>query len=131
MRVLRAPDPEEGPVDINAFVTTAQEAITVRRVYAEPIEKDGLTVITAARVSGGGGGGNGYQEGGAQGDGGGFGINAAPVGAFVIKDGTVRWVPTIDPVRLVATVGAVVVAVVLTRGWMATRALKLARDVVA
>ena len=118
-------------MDVNTFVTTAQDAITVRRVYAEPIEQDGLTVITAARVSGGGGGGNGYREGGPQGDGGGFGINAAPVGAFVIKDGTLRWVPTIDPVRLVATVGAVVVAVVVTRGWMATRALKLARDVVA
>lgn len=34
---------------------TANEAITVKRVYAEPHEKDGLAVIPAAVVRDGGG----------------------------------------------------------------------------
>ena len=41
--------------------------ITVRRVYGEPYEKEGVTVIPAARVQGGAGGGTGE---GPQGQGG-------------------------------------------------------------
>ena len=102
-------------MDINQFVNAAQDAISVRRVFAAPYEKDGTTVIAAARVSGGGGGGVGEEE-GKTGEGGGYGVAAAPVGALVIRDGDVRWVPALDPNRLVAVVGAIVVAVVLARG---------------
>jgi uncharacterized spore protein YtfJ len=35
----------------------AKDVITVRRVYGEPIQEDGLTIIPAASVMGGGGGG--------------------------------------------------------------------------
>jgi uncharacterized spore protein YtfJ len=118
-------------VDINQFVNAAQDAISVRRVFAAPYEKDGLTVITAARVSGGGGGGisrggggTSPEEQGQTGEGGGYGVNAAPAGALVIRDGDVRWVPAIDPNRLVTVVGAVVVAVVLARGWVQSRAIR-------
>jgi uncharacterized spore protein YtfJ len=114
-------------MDLNTFISGVQDGITVRRVYADPIERDGVLVIPAARVAGGGGGGNGYQENGPQGDGAGFGVAARPVGAFVVKDGTVRWVPVVDPARLVAAVGAVVVAVVLTRGWATAHALRAGR----
>jgi len=114
-------------MDVNTFVTTAQDALTVRRVYAEPIERDGVTVIPAARVSGGGGGGNGYEPDGPQGDGGGFAMSARPAGAFVVKDGTVRWVPAIDPARVITAVGAVVVAVAVLRAWVLTRALRTGR----
>ncbi|WP_291409610.1 hypothetical protein [Actinophytocola sp.] len=73
------------------------------------------TVIPAATVIGGGGGGNGRGPTG--GEGGGFGILARPAGAFVIRDGTVQWVPAVDPNWLVGTVTAValVFGVRLTR----------------
>ena len=118
-------------MDINQFVTNAQDAITVRRVFAEPYEKNGTTVITAARVAGGGGGGvgpvstDGESEAAAgEGEGAGFGMNATPAGAFVIKDGDVRWVPAIDPARIFGAVAAVVIAVAVTRGWVAIRSAK-------
>lgn len=114
-------------MDINQLVSTAQDAITVRRVYGEPIEKDGVTVIAAARVTGGVGGGVGHEK-DQEGEGGGFGINASPAGAFVIKDGTVRWVPARDPQRMLATVGVVVLGALFARAWVMTRALKAGRD---
>ncbi|MDH4160699.1 MAG: spore germination protein GerW family protein [Actinomycetota bacterium] len=95
--------------------TKASDTITVKRVFAEPIEKDGLTVIPAATVSGGAGGGNGTDEDGQEGQGGGFGVNARPAGAYVIKDGTVAWRPAVDPNRLVTMVALVAVAYLLTR----------------
>ena len=62
-----------------------------------PFEKDGLTIILAAEVAGGGGGGGGPEG---TGGGVGYGVKARPVGAFVIKDGAVRWEPAIDTTRL-------------------------------
>ena len=80
----------------------ARDAITVSRVYGEPYEKDGLTVIPAARVSGGGGGGSGKDEKGGDGSGGGFGVSGRPAGAYVIRNGDVTWRPAVDPNRIVA-----------------------------
>lgn len=54
------------------FVPKAQDALTVRRVFGEPYEKDGATFIPAARVVGGGGGGNGQNEHGQSGNGSGL-----------------------------------------------------------
>lgn len=108
-------------MDINQFVNAAQDAVSVRRVFATPYEKDGTTVITAARVWGGGGGGSGQEE-ARTGEGGGYGVRAAPIGALVIRGADVRWVPAVDPNRLVTVVGAVVVAVVLARGLARGRA---------
>ncbi len=115
-------------MDIDQLLGTAKDAITVRRVFADPYEKDGITVITAARVAGGGGGGSGKDEQGPQGEGGGFGLNASPAGAFVIQDGRVRWRPAVDPNRVVTAVAAVVVAIVLTRGWVLSRVAKARRQ---
>ena len=111
-------------MDFNQFVTDAQDAMTVRRVFADPIERDGVTIIPAARVAGGGGGGQGTEKTGQQGEGGGFGIAATPAGAFVIKDGSVRWMPAVNPTHVVAAVAAVVVTVVLARSWVVTRAIR-------
>jgi uncharacterized spore protein YtfJ len=66
---------------IDDLVTTARDAITVRRVYGEPVTQDGVTVIAAASVWGGGGGGGGRDQHGQEGQGGGFGLHARPVGA--------------------------------------------------
>lgn len=96
------------------LATTVRDSISVRRVYGEPIERDGLVLIPAATVGGGGGGGNGHNEKGEEGEGGGFGVGARPVGAYVIKAGKVGWMPAVDVNRLAMTVGAVVVAYLVT-----------------
>jgi uncharacterized spore protein YtfJ len=111
-------------MDIDTFIGNAKDALTVRRVYGDPYEKDGVTVIPAARVAGGGGGGSGRDANGPQGEGGGFGMNATPAGAFVIKEGKVSWQPAVDPNRVLAAVAAVIVAVVVTRGWVLSRIAK-------
>jgi uncharacterized spore protein YtfJ len=100
---------------LEQLIATARDAITVKRVFAEPYEKDGITVITAATVAGGAGGGGGHDDRGQEGEGGGFGLAARPAGAYVIKEGKVSWRPAVDVTRLVGTLGAVVIAYLLTR----------------
>lgn len=111
---------------LNELMTTARDAVTVRRVFGEPYEKDGVTVIPAASIAGGGGGGTG-QEGDKEGAGGGFGVRAWPAGAYVLKDGTVRWRPAIDVNRLAATAGVVVLAYLFTRARIERARAKAAR----
>ncbi|OLC50481.1 MAG: sporulation protein [Chloroflexi bacterium 13_1_40CM_2_70_6] len=74
-----------------------RDAMTARRVYGEPYQQDGVTVIPAANVWGGGGGGGDTEGNG----GGGFGMVARPAGAWVIKDGEAVWRPAIDVNRIV------------------------------
>jgi uncharacterized spore protein YtfJ len=105
-------------MDFQEAMSNAQDAITVRRVYGEPYEHDGTVVIPAAAVRGGGGGGSGEdasQRG--SGEGGGFGLDARPVGAYVIERGQVRWEPVVDVTRIVVqvTLAAVGVALLLHR----------------
>jgi uncharacterized spore protein YtfJ len=102
-------------MDLADVLSTTKDAITVRRVFAEPYEKDGLTIIAAARVTGGAGGGTGTDPKGQQGEGAGFGASARPVGAYVIKDGQVTWRPAIDANRVIAMVGVIALAYVLRR----------------
>lgn len=97
----------------------ARDAITVRRVYGDPIERDGVLVIPAAAVrgGGGGGGGNGTQPSGeiGEGSGFGFGMDARPVGAFIVRGGEVTWEPAVDRPREILTyvvAGAVALLVV-------------------
>jgi len=82
-------------MDIKETLSGAQDALTAKRVFGKPYERDGLTLIPAASVQGGGGGGGSEAEGSSDG-GGGFGINARPVGAYVIRDGEVSWQPALD-----------------------------------
>jgi uncharacterized spore protein YtfJ len=85
----------------------ARDALTVRRVFGEPIERDGLLVVPVATVTGGGGAGGGEghaPDGGAAegtGAGGGWGGTARPVGAFIIGGGQVRFQPAVDVNRIV------------------------------
>jgi uncharacterized spore protein YtfJ len=93
----------------------------VRRVYGDPIERDGTVVIPAAAVAGGGGGGGGVDQLGQTGTGSGFGLHARPVGAFVIRDGEVRWEPAVDPERRLAISAAIVAVGLLTLRSIARR----------
>jgi uncharacterized spore protein YtfJ len=98
--------------EIEETIAKAREAITVKRVYGDAYERDGVTVIPAAAVGGGGGGGGGQDSEGGSGRGLGFGVAARPVGAYVIADGNVRWEPAFDATRIVGQVLAFLAAVV-------------------
>jgi uncharacterized spore protein YtfJ len=95
-------------MNVDEMLTGARDAMTVKRVYGDPIERDGILVIPAAKVVGGGGGG-GDSENNA---GGGFGISAKPAGAWIIRNGEVSWEPAVDATRI-ATLGMVVAIVLL------------------
>ena len=100
-------------------VSQAKDVINVRRVYGEPYQENGLTIIPAANVTGGGGGG-----GDTAGNGGaGFGVRARPAGAWVIKDGEATWRPAFDLNRTVL-VGQLIaiVALLVTRSIVKTLA---------
>jgi uncharacterized spore protein YtfJ len=88
-------------MDIMQTISGARDAITVKRVYGEPYERNGVAVIPAAAVQGGGGGGGGDEPDGRAGGGGGFGLRARPVGAFVVRGEQVSWEPAIDLSRMI------------------------------
>ena len=102
-------------MQVEQIVSTARDVITVKRLFGEPYERDGLTVIPAAAVAGGFGGGAGKDDKGQDGEGGGFGMGGRPVGAYVINGGEVTWKPVYDPTRIGAVVGLVAVVYLLTR----------------
>ncbi len=94
--------------DVFETIEQAKDVMNVRRVFGDPYEKNGVTMIPAARVAGGAGGGEG--PGGAEsGHGSGFGMNALPAGAFVIKGDDVHWRPAVDVNKVI--LGAQVVAI--------------------
>jgi uncharacterized spore protein YtfJ len=79
------------------------DALTVRRVFGDPYELDGVTVIPVARVMGGAGGGGGEGTKNAEsgtGFGTGFGLRVQPIGVYQVRDGEVVWKPTVDAGRL-------------------------------
>jgi uncharacterized spore protein YtfJ len=95
--------------DVRKTIEGAKDALTVQRVFGDPYEKNGVTIIPAARVQGGAGGGGGTgPEGEGSGSGSGFGLNARPAGAYVIHGDEVEWRPAVDPNRVI--IGAAVVA---------------------
>lgn len=93
-------------------VNEAKAAMRATAVFGEPFEKNGITIIPAARISGGAGGG-GY-EGQPQAGGAGFGVSSHPVGAFVIKGGDVSWQPALDLNRVILMGQVVAIAALLT-----------------
>jgi uncharacterized spore protein YtfJ len=106
------------------LIAQARDTLTVKRVFGEPYEKDGVTIIPAARVLGGAGGGGGEdQHGQAKGSGSGFGMIARPVGALVIRDGQLSWQPAVDVTRIVLGGQVVAIVALLTiRGIIKARA---------
>jgi uncharacterized spore protein YtfJ len=83
-------------MNVTEMLEGAREAITVKRVYGDPIEREGVTLIPAADVRGGGGGGGDANNNG----GGGFGVAARPVGVYVVQGTDVRWEPAVDVSRM-------------------------------
>jgi uncharacterized spore protein YtfJ len=89
---------------VQRALATARDAITVRRVFGEAYERNGVSVIPAARIAGGGGGsaapGDDPDESQGKGSAGGFRVRAQPAGVFVIDGTSVRWRPAVDVNRL-------------------------------
>ncbi len=98
-----------------------RDLVTVKRVFGEAYDVDGVTIIPVAKVGGGGGGGGGDDASGGGGFGSGFGVGATPVGVYLVKDGAVDWKPAVDATKLakggqvLAGIIAVCVTLVLMR----------------
>jgi len=103
-------------MQLEELISGARDVVSVKRVYGDPYEKNGLTVIPAATVRGGGGGGMGDGEGGESGGGGGFGLMVRPSGAWVVDDGEVTWKPAIDVNRIVLGGQIIALAAILVTG---------------
>jgi uncharacterized spore protein YtfJ len=103
-------------MEADEVLAQARDAMTVKRVFGEPYEKDGLTFVPVANVMGGAGAGGGSgmrPKPGASGDepaaegapdtgyGMGYGVRATPAGVYVIRDGEVEWKPAVDTNALV------------------------------
>lgn len=95
-------------MNVDEMLTGVRDAMTVKRVYGDPIERDGILIIPAATVRGGGGGGGDNENNG----GGGFGVEAKPAGAWIVRDGEADWRPAVDATRI-ATTGMLVAIVFL------------------
>jgi len=110
-------------VDVKDLLNRAVENISVSRAFGTAYERDGVLVIPVALVAGGGGRGEGpTSTSPAEGDigetdpnvtsesreetgsGGGFGGVVVPVGAYVVKDEQVRWVPAVNVTVIVLAV---------------------------
>jgi uncharacterized spore protein YtfJ len=105
-------------MNVDEMMTGVRDAMQARTVFSEPIERDGMTIIPAAKVRGGGGGGGDEANNG----GGGFGLSATPVGAYVIRGGAVAWEPAIDVNRIVLG-GQIIalIALLVLRTWIKSR----------
>jgi uncharacterized spore protein YtfJ len=93
-------------------VNEAKAAMQVTQVFGQPYEKNGVTIIPAAKISGGAGGGGDDRE--PQNGGGGFGVSSRPVGAFVIKGTEVSWQPALDLNRVILMGQLVAIVALLT-----------------
>jgi len=99
---------------VEALLAKASESFNAGRAFGPIIERDDCLIIPVAFVAGGGGGGDALEstEGTAGATGGGFGGFTWPLGAYVVKDGRVRWMPAVDA-TLVALGALLVVRTVL------------------
>jgi uncharacterized spore protein YtfJ len=105
-------------VDVESSLSkldAVKDVLTVKRVFGDVMQVDGVAVIPVAKVKGGGGAGGGggtdpATQSVGQGQGVGFGLEAKPVGVFVVREGDVQWRPAVDVMRIV--LGGQIVAIV-------------------
>jgi len=105
-------------MDVKELVSQARDAISVKRVFGDPVERDGVTVIPVARVMGGYGFGGGPAADKADATaetqyGAGSGLMASPAGVYVIRGTEVEWEPATSVERLVLVSGFVAVLVLI------------------
>ena len=125
-------------MDMDEVMNHARDAMTVKRVFGDSYEKDGVTIIPVANVMGGAGAGGGtgvaakLENAGEEavgegakdsGYGMGYGLRASPAGVYVIRDGEVEWKPALDMNRLTMQRAAVaIVALFVLRSIIRTLA---------
>ena len=113
---------------IEALIDKARSNVSVREVFGEPYERNGVTLIPVARIRGiGGGGGGTGTDGEGEGSGMGYGMRSEPVGVYVISGDSVRFEPAVNVNRIVAGSFAVAIVGIV---W-APRILKQARKIAA
>ncbi|TMF11799.1 MAG: sporulation protein [Chloroflexi bacterium] len=93
-------------------VNEAKAAMRASEVFGTPYEKNGITIIPAAKIAGGAGGGGDQAQ--PQAGGVGFGVSSRPVGAFVIKGDEVSWQPALDLNRIILMGQVVAIVALLT-----------------
>ena len=93
------------------------------RIFGDPVTHGDVVVVPVGWVMGGGGGGGGSAPEGtpggedAEGSGLGWGMTGRAIGAYVIRDGKVDYVPAIDVTKLAAlgVLGLLLLALVKRR----------------
>ncbi len=102
-----------GGIDAAGLTRAVEDLLSVRRVFGEAYERNGVLVVPVAKVLGGTGSGYGSGEGGdgadgkdagygsGEGGGGGFGVRVRPVGVYVLDDQGVHWRPALDLNRII------------------------------
>jgi uncharacterized spore protein YtfJ len=100
-------------MNVEQVLHRSGEMMSAGRVFGTPIEREGVTLVPVAWVVGGGGAGVGGPPESA-GDGAGFGVLSIPIGAYAIRNGDARFVPSY-PVGLLAMIGARLVTRLLKR----------------
>ncbi len=127
--------------DPSLLASAANDNLTVRRVFGEAYEREGVLVIPVARVSGATGMGSGGGEsdlpsgptfgrrsseiephvshGLGHGGGGGYAAHVKAVGVFVVDGAGVQWRPTLDLNRVIlgGQVVAATTAAVVAFAW--------------
>src|SRR5512132_4395377 len=110
-------------MEVQDVIAQARDTMTVKRVFGEPYEKDGVTIPPAGVQGGAGGGCGDAPQGQGRGSGSGFGVTARPVGAFIIRGGELSWRPAVDVNRIVLGGQVVVIIALLTvRAFIRARA---------
>ena len=89
-----------GVAEALSKLDAVRDTLTVKRVFGEAYEAHGKTLIPVAAIRGGGGGGGGEDAQRQVGAGAGFGVDARPVGVYVVDGERVRWEPAFDVTRI-------------------------------
>jgi uncharacterized spore protein YtfJ len=99
---------------LDELLSQTTNSMTVKRVYGEPYQSNGVTVIPAAAVRGGLGGGEGEgSEDTPAGRGGGMGVSVRPIGVYQIQGDKVSWVPAVDVSKIVIVTQMVAIVALL------------------
>lgn len=105
-QTAESPDSEQRIDSIRSAIDELSENASVQRVYGDPIDVEGKTIIPVARAGYGFGGGFGSGPETGEGGGGGGGVKTTPVGVIEITETETRFVRLRDWKRLLLAVGA-------------------------
>ena len=115
-------------MQIEDLLRKTREAVDIHHVFGEPYDRDGVTIIPVARITGGGGGGKGTAPRNAEtGTGIGYGFRAEPAGVYVISGGKVSWQPAVNANKVISGAFAVAIVGIVRVPRMIKQARKLFR----